>query len=101
MEADAKGRTENIELYRQIEAERSGVNQQRDAFEQERGQIASVRIREVRLRRDRQLGDGDDGCGTTPSSGSRARRSTKRRMAVDPYQCRDDLPVFLLVEGRR
>ena len=40
VEADAKSRTENIELHRQIEAERSGVNQQRDALEQERRQIA-------------------------------------------------------------
>jgi len=43
VEADAKSRTENIELHRQIEAERSGVNQQRDALEQERRQIAQER----------------------------------------------------------
>jgi VIT1/CCC1 family predicted Fe2+/Mn2+ transporter len=46
VEADAKSRTENIELYRQIEAERSGINQQRDALEQERRQIAGERIRD-------------------------------------------------------
>ena len=46
VEADAKSRTENIELHRQIEAERSGVNQQRDALEQERRQIAQERNRD-------------------------------------------------------
>jgi hypothetical protein len=46
VEADAKSRTENIELHRQIEAERSGVNQQRDALEQERRQIAAERNRD-------------------------------------------------------
>jgi hypothetical protein len=46
VEADAKSRTENIELHRQIEAERSGVNQQRDALEQERRQIAVARNRD-------------------------------------------------------
>jgi VIT1/CCC1 family predicted Fe2+/Mn2+ transporter len=46
VEADAKSRTENIELHRQIEAERSGVNQQRDALEQERRQIAQERKRD-------------------------------------------------------
>jgi len=46
VEADAKSRTENIELHRQIEAERSGINQQRDALEQERRQIAGERIRD-------------------------------------------------------
>jgi VIT1/CCC1 family predicted Fe2+/Mn2+ transporter len=45
VEADAKSRTENIELHRQIEAERSGVNLQRDALEQERRQIAQERNR--------------------------------------------------------
>jgi hypothetical protein len=45
VEADAKSRAENIELHRQIEAERSGVNQQRDALEQER-QIAQERNRD-------------------------------------------------------
>jgi hypothetical protein len=44
--ADAKSRTENIELHRQIEAECSGVNQQRDALEQERRQIAQERNRD-------------------------------------------------------
>jgi hypothetical protein len=45
VEDDAKSRTEHIELYRQIEAERS-VNQQRDALEQERRQIAQQRNRD-------------------------------------------------------
>jgi hypothetical protein len=46
VEADAKGRTENLELHRQIETERSGINQQRDALEQERRQIAEQRNRD-------------------------------------------------------
>jgi hypothetical protein len=46
VEADAKSRIENIELHRQVEAERSGVNQQRDALEQERRQIAADRNRD-------------------------------------------------------
>jgi hypothetical protein len=46
VEADAKSRTENIELHRQIETERSGINQQRDVLEQERRQIAGERIRD-------------------------------------------------------
>src|SRR5580704_1896168 len=46
VEADAKSRTENSELHEQIEAERSGINQQRDALEQERRQIAGERIRD-------------------------------------------------------
>jgi hypothetical protein len=46
VEADAKSRTENIELHRQIEVERSGINQQRDSLEQERRQIAGERIRD-------------------------------------------------------
>jgi hypothetical protein len=46
VEADAKSRIENIELHRQLEAERSGVNQQRDALEQERRQIAADRNRD-------------------------------------------------------
>jgi hypothetical protein len=46
IEADAKSRTEHIELHRQIETERYGVNQQRDALEQERRQIAAERIRD-------------------------------------------------------
>jgi hypothetical protein len=46
VEADAKSRTENIELHREIEVERSGVNQQRDALEQERRQIAAERKRD-------------------------------------------------------
>ncbi|HET6329027.1 MAG TPA: hypothetical protein VFG04_30365 [Planctomycetaceae bacterium] len=46
VEADAKSRTENNDLHRQIEAERSGINEQRDALEQERRQIAAERIRD-------------------------------------------------------
>jgi hypothetical protein len=46
VEADAKSRTENIELHRQIEVERSGINQQRDVLEQERRQIAEQRNRD-------------------------------------------------------
>jgi hypothetical protein len=46
VEADAKSRTENIELHRQIESERSGINLQRDALEQERRQIAEQRNRD-------------------------------------------------------
>jgi VIT1/CCC1 family predicted Fe2+/Mn2+ transporter len=46
VEADAKSRSENNELHRQIESERSGVNQQRDALEQERRQIALERNRD-------------------------------------------------------
>jgi hypothetical protein len=46
VEADAKSRTENLELHRQIEDERSGINQQRDALEQERRQIADDRNRD-------------------------------------------------------
>jgi hypothetical protein len=46
VEADAKSRTENNELHRQIESERSDINQQRDALEQERRQIAAERIRD-------------------------------------------------------
>ncbi|HXY34306.1 MAG TPA: hypothetical protein VEI07_08770 [Planctomycetaceae bacterium] len=44
VEADAKSRIENFELHRQIEAERSGVNQQRDALEQERRQQLAIAI---------------------------------------------------------
>jgi hypothetical protein len=46
VEADAKSRSENIELHRQIETERSGINQQRDVLEQERRQIAVERNRD-------------------------------------------------------
>ena len=46
VEADARGRKENSELYRQIELQRSGVNQQRDTLEQERRQIAEQRNRD-------------------------------------------------------
>jgi VIT1/CCC1 family predicted Fe2+/Mn2+ transporter len=46
VEADAKSRAENNDLHRQIEAERSGVNEQRDALEQERRQIAAARTRD-------------------------------------------------------
>jgi hypothetical protein len=46
VEADAQGRKENNELHRQIELQRSGLNQQRDALEQERRQIAEQRNRD-------------------------------------------------------
>jgi VIT1/CCC1 family predicted Fe2+/Mn2+ transporter len=46
VEADAKSRTENNDLHRQIESERSGINQQRDALERERRLIAAERIRD-------------------------------------------------------
>jgi hypothetical protein len=46
IDADAKSRTENVELHRQIESERAGINEQRDALEQERRQIAGERIRD-------------------------------------------------------
>jgi hypothetical protein len=46
VEADAKSRTENNDLHRQIESERSGVNRQRDALEQERREIALDRHRD-------------------------------------------------------
>jgi VIT1/CCC1 family predicted Fe2+/Mn2+ transporter len=46
VEADAKSRTENNDLHRQIESERSGINEQRDALEQERRQIAAARTRD-------------------------------------------------------
>src|ERR1700685_1393054 len=46
IEADAKSRTENVALHRQIEVERAGVNQQHDALEQERREIATDRIRD-------------------------------------------------------
>lgn len=44
VEADAKSRSENIELHRQIEAERSGINQQHDVLEQERRQTNAIVI---------------------------------------------------------
>ncbi len=46
VEADANSRTENNDLHRQIESERSGINEQRDALEQERRQIAIERTRD-------------------------------------------------------
>jgi hypothetical protein len=46
VEADAEGRKESIELHRQIETERSGLNQQREALEQERRQVADQRNRD-------------------------------------------------------
>jgi VIT1/CCC1 family predicted Fe2+/Mn2+ transporter len=46
VEADAKSRTENNELHRQIESEKSGIDEQRDALEQERRQIAAERTRD-------------------------------------------------------
>jgi hypothetical protein len=46
VEADAQARRENIQLHREIQTERSGINQQRDALEQERRQIADTRNRD-------------------------------------------------------
>jgi hypothetical protein len=43
VEAEAKSRTEILALHQRIEAERTGINQQRDALEQERRQIAAER----------------------------------------------------------
>ena len=58
VEADARGRTENLELHRQIEVERSGVNQQRDALEHERRQIAAQRNRDPIIAESIQLAAG-------------------------------------------
>jgi hypothetical protein len=46
VESDAKSRAENLQLHRQVEGERADVNQQRDALEQERRQIAVERNRD-------------------------------------------------------
>ncbi len=46
VEAEAQGRAENLELHRQIEAERTGIHQQRDALERERRQMAVERNRD-------------------------------------------------------
>jgi hypothetical protein len=46
VEADAKSRAESDELHRQIESERAGINEQRDALEKERQQIAEARNRD-------------------------------------------------------
>jgi hypothetical protein len=46
VEADAEGRKENIELHRQLASERTAINQQRDALEQERRQFADQRSRD-------------------------------------------------------
>ena len=46
VQADAQGRKENSELHRQIELQRSSLNQQRDALEEERRQIAEQRNRD-------------------------------------------------------
>ncbi len=46
VEADAQGRRENIELHRQIESERTVINQQRDTLEQERRELADQRNRD-------------------------------------------------------
>jgi hypothetical protein len=46
VEADAQGRKENLELHKQIESERSAINEQRDALEAERRQLADHRIRD-------------------------------------------------------
>ena len=58
VEADAKSRAENLELHRQIEGERSDVNQQRDALEQERRQIAAERNRDLIIAESIQLAAG-------------------------------------------
>src|ERR1700733_3939519 len=58
VEADARGRTENLELHRQIEVERSGVNRQRDALEYERRQIAAQRNRDPIIAESIQLAAG-------------------------------------------
>ncbi len=57
-EADAKSRTENLALHRQIEVERADVNQQRDALEQERRQIAAERNRDPIIAESIQLAAG-------------------------------------------
>jgi hypothetical protein len=46
IEADADSRRENTRLHHDLQAERTGVNQQRDALEQERREIASERNRD-------------------------------------------------------
>jgi hypothetical protein len=58
VEADAKSRTENLALHRQIEVERAAVNQQRDALEQERRQIAAERNRDPIIAESIQLAAG-------------------------------------------
>jgi hypothetical protein len=58
VEADAKSRTENLALHRQIEVERADVNQQRDALEQERRQIAAERNRDPIIAESIQLAAG-------------------------------------------
>jgi hypothetical protein len=46
VEADGQARRENSQLQQQIQAERAGVNQQRDVLEQERRDIANQRNRD-------------------------------------------------------
>jgi hypothetical protein len=46
VEADAQSRRENAQLEHELQTERGGVNQQRDALEQERRQIAEQRNRD-------------------------------------------------------
>jgi hypothetical protein len=46
VQAEAQSRRENLELHRQIVAERTGLNQQRDLLEQERREIADQRNRD-------------------------------------------------------
>lgn len=58
VEADAKSRAENLTLHRQIEVERADVNQQRDALEQERRQIAAERNRDPIIAESIQLAAG-------------------------------------------
>jgi hypothetical protein len=46
VEADAQSRREHIQLHQDLQAERTGINQQRDALEQERREIAGQRNRD-------------------------------------------------------
>jgi hypothetical protein len=46
VEADADSRRENMQVHHELQAERAGFNQQRDALEQERRQIAEQRNRD-------------------------------------------------------
>jgi hypothetical protein len=46
VEADAQARRENIQLQRDLQTDRAGINQQRDALEQDRRQIAEQRNRD-------------------------------------------------------
>jgi hypothetical protein len=46
VEADVQSRRDHIELHQDLQAERTGINQQRDALEQERREIADQRNRD-------------------------------------------------------